>query len=385
MQALRIFCIGTGSLHDDGWVALCREAGAAVALYLLDGHRTLLRGADFDIAWQGDTSGRGGAAPVVDTAARRQALDRMKQAIQAFQPDVVHAFGMDPAGYFTADAMAQSNTPFVLQIRGGPEIGLYGQEPAAVARMRDVLARCDGLIADNDVNLEFAASHGLREDVRRRCIGAVPGGGGLSPADMVAPSDDATRAPLVLWPKAYANPSVDGYAIADGLRLAFQRAPELQVRLLFAHQPDFLRWLRGHWPAGLLARARIAGFVPRPAVLDALREAHVMLAPSLLDGVPNVMLESMACGALPVVSPHATLPARFLHAPSIGYASNLDATQIADAIVQRLQAQASSVREWRAANRELALSHATRAHVAAKVASLYLGIAGHGASPRAVP
>jgi len=385
MHALRIFCIGSDSPHDDGWVALCREAGAVVQFHRLDGSRTTLRGADFDIAWHGKAPDRFRPAAVVDAMARRQASRNLMQAIEEFRPNVVHAFGMDPAGYFTVDAMAQSDIPFVLQIRGGPEIGLYGQEPVAVARMRDVFVRCDGLIADNDVNLDFAARHGLREEVRRRCIGAVPGGGGLSAADMVAPADDAPRAPLVLWPKAYATPSVDGYAIAEGLRLAFHQAPLLQVRLLFAHQPDFLRWLRGYWPARLLARTRIAGFVPRPILLDALREAHVMLAPSLLDGVPNVMLEAMACGALPIVSPHATLPAYFRRAPGIGFASNLDSAQIASVVVRRLQAPAASVREWRTSNRALVTSHASRAHVAAKVAGLYRGIAARGASSQALP
>lgn len=374
MQSLRIFCIGTGSAHDDSWVALCQEAGASVHFHLLKDHRTLLRGADFDLTWHGDALGSS-PAPALSVAARSHALDQLFEEIDAFRPDIVHAFGIDPSGYFAADALAKSGIPLVLQIRGGPEIGLYCQEPVAVTHMRKAISRCDGLIADNDVNLVFAASHGLRDDAKHRCIGAIPGGGGLSKADMSAPADDAPRAPLVLWPKAYANPSVDGYAIAHGLRQAFQRAPELQVQLLFAHQPDFLRWLRGYWPAELLERTRVAAFVPRPDVLNLMRKAHVMLAPSLLDGVPNVMLEAMACGALPIVSPHATLPAHFLNAPGIGYASNLDPPQIADAIVERLQAPTCNVSEWRTANRALAALHATRGEVAAKVAGLYRGLA----------
>jgi glycosyltransferase involved in cell wall biosynthesis len=307
-----------------------------------------------------------------------RALAGLRAEIAAFRPDLVHAFGIDAAGYLTVDALAQSDTPFVLQLRGGgPEIALYGSDPAAEARMRSVFGRCDGLIADNAVNLAFAANHGLSDEARRRCMGAVPGGGGLSTAEMAVPQYEALRPPLVLWPKAYANPSVDGYAIAEGLRLAVLRAPELQLRLLFAHQPDFMRWLRGHWPAELWVRTRVQGLVPHAESLDALRQARVMLAPSLLDGVPNALLEAMACGALPVVSPHATLPGGFLNAPGIAYARNLDPAGIADAILRCLRASAASQREWRTGNRALVATYAARAGVTARATAFYRSIAAH--------
>ena len=47
--------------------------------------------------------------------------------------------------------------------------------------------------------------------------------------------------------------------------------------------------------------------IPRDEVLAKMREARVMLAPSLIDGTPNTMWEAMACGALPIVSPLPTI------------------------------------------------------------------------------
>ncbi|WP_286745892.1 glycosyltransferase [Aquabacterium sp. UBA2148] len=370
MNTLRIFFVGGGSIHDNRWMALCRDAGALTQVFMLDGHRTMLRGADFDAP-------RLAELPDEFAAERLQALAGLRAEITAFRPDLVHAFGIDAAGYFTVDALAQSDTPFVLQLRGGPEITLYCKDPAAAARMRSVFGRCDGLIADNTENLAFAANHGLSDEARRRCMGAVPGGGGLSAAEMAEPQDEALRPPLVLWPKAYANPSVDGYAIAEGLRLAFLRAPELQLRLLFAHQPDFLRWLRGHWPAELWARTRVQGLVSHTESLDALRQARVMLAPSPLDGVPNALLEAMACGALPVVSPHATLPAGFMNAPGIAYALNLDPAGIADAILRCLRAPVASQRAWKTGNRALVATYAARASVTARATAFYRGIVAH--------
>jgi glycosyltransferase involved in cell wall biosynthesis len=61
-----------------------------------------------------------------------------------------------------------------------------------------------------------------------------------------------------------------------------------------------------------------------------------MLAPALIDGVPNSMYEAMACGALPIVSPLETIVPVVKHEENVLFARNLYPNEIAEALVRAM-------------------------------------------------
>jgi glycosyltransferase involved in cell wall biosynthesis len=71
-------------------------------------------------------------------------------------------------------------------------------------------------------------------------------------------------------------------------------------------------------------------------VLALLPQARVMLAPTLIDGVPNSLYEAMACGAFPILSPIETIRSVVQHEENVLFARNLYPHEIADALARAM-------------------------------------------------
>ena len=56
-------------------------------------------------------------------------------------------------------------------------------------------------------------------------------------------------------------------------------------------------------PGWLQERVHCHDMLPQDELFAQMGQARVVIAPSLIDGTPNVMLEAMAAGALPILSP----------------------------------------------------------------------------------
>jgi glycosyltransferase involved in cell wall biosynthesis len=89
-------------------------------------------------------------------------------------------------------------------------------------------------------------------------------------------------------------------------------------------------------PDEIRESCRVYGRLPREEVLEMMPEARVMLAPSLVDGTPNSMLEAMASGALPIVSPLDTLRPLVEHERNVLFARNLYPHEIAEALTRAM-------------------------------------------------
>jgi glycosyltransferase involved in cell wall biosynthesis len=99
-------------------------------------------------------------------------------------------------------------------------------------------------------------------------------------------------------------------------------------------------------------------------------EARVLLAPSLVDGTPNSMLEAMACGTFPIVSPLETIRHFVEHERNVLFARNLYPQEIADALV-RAMSDDELVDAAAENNLELVRRFANRAQIRQRVIGLY--------------
>jgi glycosyltransferase involved in cell wall biosynthesis len=76
--------------------------------------------------------------------------------------------------------------------------------------------------------------------------------------------------------------------------------------------------------------------VSRAEVLELLPKARVMLAPTLIDGVPNSLYEAMACGAFPILSPLETILPVVQNEANVLFARNLYPNEIAEALLRAM-------------------------------------------------
>ena len=75
--------------------------------------------------------------------------DWLAQIIMEWMPDVIHTFGLDPAGFFYLQVRERFDVKdigqWVLQLRGGSDLALSHADPDAIPRIGAALRACDWL------------------------------------------------------------------------------------------------------------------------------------------------------------------------------------------------------------------------------------------------
>jgi glycosyltransferase involved in cell wall biosynthesis len=169
-------------------------------------------------------------------------------------------------------------------------------------------------------------------------IGRVPGTGGidvdaLAGGHAVPPSQ---RERLLFVPKAYEHLQSKVLPVLEALKIVWPRLAPCKV-ICTAVNPDALPWFHT-LPAQMQASIEIHPRLPREKILELMTEARVVLAPSVMDGIPNTLLEAMAGGAIPIVSPLPTITPHVSEAENVFFARNLYPHEIGEAILKAMSA-----------------------------------------------
>jgi len=247
------------------------------------------------------------APPFANTFKTKLTLVRALGSLTHTRPDVVH-FEWESAAVQFLPAGELLGCPVVMSCRGG-DIDIYPHLQSEVRWMRGLPRAFD----------TAAAVHCVSESTKRAAVAQ-----GLDPAKawVITPAVD----PSFFTPRA--EPRVRG----DEMRLVmlgwlrwrkgFEYGIEAFGRLVASGVPARLdivgedpgpdhaepsereRILCAAEELGLRERVHILGPLPSAGVRDLLQRADALLHPSLAEGIPNIVLESMAC-ALPVVTTDA--------------------------------------------------------------------------------
>jgi glycosyltransferase involved in cell wall biosynthesis len=325
--------------------------------------------------------------PPISVSIERQLAD----AILCWRPDVVHTLGIDSASYLL-DRTRKLHPDiigigrWVVQVRGGPDLALHKYDPDHRPRIESIFSNCDHLIADNTINYGDAIKLGLDESkARSPGLGVVSGPGGLDVTALRASWSllPSKRPRTILWPKTYETISSKALPVFEAIRLAWDRIAPVTFELLWLVQSDVQIWFNKTMPDHIKASCNLHGRLDREQVLTMLPNARVMLAPSLTDGIPNSMMEAMALGAFPIVSPLDTITPVVKNEENVLFARNLYPEEIAAALVRAMQDDALVDR---AAERNVGCVDqlANRSRVRNAVIKYYMKIAGmqsHPSSP----
>jgi glycosyl transferase family 1 len=307
--------------------------------------------------------------------------DWLVRIISEWRPHIIHTFGLESAGEFYFNLTQQNKVvgvgKWVLQVRGGSDMQLAHLVPKRNKEIARVLRACDQILSDNQQNFTIARAMGVRED-QLSSIGTVPGTGGIDVASQERKwKAQTSERRMILWPKVYECRWSKAIPVYEALKQCWDRIQPCEVHLLATTPRGRLYFwtLPKHIRAGCLLRGRI----PRSEVLEAMTQARVMLAPSLVDGTPNAMFEAMASGAFPIVSPLETIRS-VVGDENVAFARNLYPEEIANALV-RAMSDDRLVDAAAEKNLELVRRIANRAEIRTRVVAFYEELAD---SPRSV-
>jgi hypothetical protein len=262
-------------------------------------------------------------------------MQALAREIHEWQPQVIHSLGLEPASYVLLETRrrfgANANGTWVVTARGGPELALHRLIPREAARIREVLERCDRLIADNALNYQYAIELGLLPQ-KAACLGPVPGIGGVDVEALRAlRSVPAAKSRLIVMPKAYDCPASKVLPVFEALKLCWDRIQPCEIHFTAA-TAEAEMWFAA-LPERIRKGCRLHERISRDELLRLMGRSRLMLAPSLTDGVPNVLYEAMASGCAPVLSPIETLESLVAEGVHALFARNLYPHEIADALV----------------------------------------------------
>lgn len=304
------------------------------------------------------------------------AEDWLARIIKTWQPDIIHTMGIyDHQGglfYYIVRKKfrLESYSQWVVQLRGGSDLTLRRFDPDLAVQIQQILMDCDYIISDNRMNVAYAANMEILPD-KFAPLTPIPGSGGIDVNSLAASRVmmPSRRQRVIIWPKAYECPWSKALPVLEAIKLAWSQIQPCEIYMTARSQPDVHMWINA-----LPEEIRRACIVrPRLAQHELLRlmlQARVLLAPSLVDGIPNILYEAMACGTLPIVSPLDTIITIVNHEENVLFARNLYPQEIADALC-RAMSDDLLVDEAAQRNLQLVKSLADRVSIQPRVVSYY--------------
>jgi hypothetical protein len=259
----------------------------------------------------------------------------LRQIIQEWKPDIIHTFGINPSGHFLFKSQEQMNLPrtfkWVLQTRGGSDLTLTRFDPKVAPLIHNILRSCDHLVCDNQWNLNFAESIGVTNNQIAE-IAPIPGTGGIEVERYAnAWKGQPSMRRSIVWPKAYDCEWSVALPVFEAIKLAWDTIKPCKISML-AMTTEMTRVWYNALPDEIRQNCEVMGRISREDVFALMTGSRVMLAPSLVDGIPNSIYEAMACGAAPIISPLETITTVFENERNALFARNLYPDEIANAL-----------------------------------------------------
>lgn len=294
------------------------------------------------------------------------AAPKVQSLCRSWRPDVAHVHFLVPTGVLGWGGRRLFGVPYVVTMHGGDVPSFVPEQTAGAFR----LARPAAVAAGRSAHKVVAVGEGLRR---------------MAADDYPEFFDSLTVIPngVDIVDAAYDRPETPTLLFAG--RMAVQKNLGFLLRVLAGVDGPWRLELLGdgprreHWEAlaaelGLGDRVRFRGWVARDSVLDAMRNAHFLVMPSLKEGMSIAALQAFSCG-LPVLGADVPGMAEFVEQGETGYLAPADDRGAWD----RMLRQVLNDVDRSAAMAEACLGIA-REHAWGKVAGRYLDVLAEAAA-----
>jgi len=229
----------------------------------------------------------------------------LRWVIRTWKPSIVHSLSMDKGGKLVRAAL--EGIPFEQRPRWvvssyGNDICLDLFDVDKSENIKSILSQCDGFMADCQRDRQLAVSAGLNAAKLALKL-AVPGPGGLDLDIFARLRQVSSPRRSILVPKAFEREHANRtLVILEAFRILgdeFLKDFDIHLNMCSKNVKAYLRQM----PDWLQQRVQCHATLPQDELFTQMAQARVVIAPSIMDGTPNVMLEAMAAGALPILSP----------------------------------------------------------------------------------
>jgi len=256
--------------------------------------------------------------------------------IRMWQPDLIHSLSFDFGNILTWEALkhfSKEERPKWVISTWGTDINFGIQDSYMRPRISACIQECDGFMADCFRDIRNAISLGLAP---QKLPGErpIPGTGGIDLDGLPGFQHDLRQRRLIVVPKAFDNKTNKTLPILDALRLCEDVLDSYHIFFLISSHEVRLHVEK--LPQKLRERCICFPHILQQDLLSMYGSARVMVAPSMSDGTPNVMLEAMALGALPIMSPISSIEEWITDGENGLLTDALNPLQIADALNRAL-------------------------------------------------
>jgi hypothetical protein len=217
----------------------------------------------------------------------------------SISPDLVHALRIPFEGMLAA--ATPQNIPLVLSIWGN-DITLHARGSFLMRHLtRQALRRASGLMADAGRDIRLGQEWGFSGPTL-----VIPGAGGIRLDQMRAPGEKSAvlpeqlpEAPLVVNPRGQRPGSLRQDVFFQAIPHVLEKIPQaVFICPPLKGDPEAEQWVER---LGIEENTRLWPLLSQAQLWSLYRKALVFVSPSVHDGLPNSLLEAMACGCFPVV------------------------------------------------------------------------------------
>ena len=164
-----------------------------------------------------------------------------------------------------------------------------------------ILKNCNGFFADCDRDVKIALKNGLKKNNIKFSL-SMPGTGGLNLNSFHKSRNSNNDRHIILIPKGYEREHANKiFPLIESFRSLESELVDYEIHILMVSD-SVKKWLK-KIESNMKICIHTYGMIPQHKLFELLSRTKLMISLSLSDGTPNVMLEAMAAGALPIMHP----------------------------------------------------------------------------------